>query len=167
MSTPPLGAHARALLMPATAGLVLPWWLAHTELDGTPLRSSLGAVLALGGWAMVAWTVVLFARRGRGTLAPWDPTQVLVVAGPFAHVRNPMISGVAFAIAGTAVATGSHRVGLWALAFVAVNHVYFVAFEEPGLRRRFGAAYEAYAREVPRWLPRWRAYAGPSTSPSP
>jgi protein-S-isoprenylcysteine O-methyltransferase Ste14 len=38
----------------------------------------------------------------------------------------------------------------------AVNAVYFPLVEEPGLRRRFGADYEAYRAAVPRWLPRLR-----------
>lgn len=158
MRSPPVVAHLRAFVMPFTAGILLPSWLARSEASWSAVRSSAGAILAVSGWAMVAWTVALFARRGRGTLAPWDPTQSLVVEGPFAYVRNPMISGVAAAIAGTAVAVGSLRVGLWALVFVVVNHVYFVASEEPGLRRRFGAAYDAYTGAVPRWLPRLRRH---------
>ena len=42
--------------------------------------------------------------------------------------------------------------------FLAVNAVYMPLFEEPGLQRRFGKDYEAYAANVPRWLPRLRPW---------
>ena len=34
-------------------------------------------------------------------------------------------------------------------------HLFVVFYEEPTLRRMFGAEYERYVREVPRWIPRW------------
>jgi protein-S-isoprenylcysteine O-methyltransferase Ste14 len=39
-----------------------------------------------------------------------------------------------------------------------IAHLLVVRVEEPELRDRFGARYEEYCRQVPRWLPgvRWR-----------
>lgn len=102
----------------------------------------------------------LFARVGRGTLAPWDPTRHLVAAGPYRCVRNPMISGVALMLLGEAAFWGSRAVGLWAASFLAINHLYFVLSEEPGLERRFGQEYRTYKAEVPRWIPRLRPWVG-------
>ena len=113
-----------------------------------------GLALIAAGLAMWAWTVRLFARVGRGTLAPWDPTRKLVVEGPYRHVRNPMISAVLGVLLGEAALLGSVGIAVWAAAFAAVNTVWFVLGEEPGLERRFGAEYRAYKRGVPRWLPR-------------
>ena len=42
----------------------------------------------------------LFVTVGKGTLAPWEPTQKLVVQRVYSHVRNPMISGVLFSLLG-------------------------------------------------------------------
>lgn len=42
----------------------------------------------------------------------------------------------------------------WLLLFVAINHVYFLAVEEPGLEESFGQAYLDYAAHVPRRVPR-------------
>jgi len=70
-----------------------------------------------------------------------------------------MISGVAIMLLGETLATGSRLLALWLATFVAVNHVYFVLAEEPGLVARFGDAYRAYRAAVPRWVPRatpWR-----------
>jgi protein-S-isoprenylcysteine O-methyltransferase Ste14 len=65
-----------------------------------------GAAVFLGGLALFVRCVALFAREGRGTIMPWDPTQRLVVRGPYRHVRNPMISSVLFMVAGQALLSG-------------------------------------------------------------
>ena len=167
MSAPGWAAHARAILMPLTASVAIPCYLGAWSAPTSTLASIalvIGGALSLAGWGLVAWTTALFATRGRGTLAPWNPTQRLVVEGPFAHSRNPMISGVAAAIAGIAVALRSYPVAAWGLAFVAVNHAYFIAFEEPGLRRRFGSGYDDYFSSVPRWIPQTGSFRHPERS---
>jgi protein-S-isoprenylcysteine O-methyltransferase Ste14 len=116
----------------------------------------LGVVVAALGIALIVHTVALFASVGKGTLAPWDPTERLVVRGPYRRVRNPMISGVLCVLLGEALAFGSVAVLIWFGIVFALNAVYFPLIEEPDLQRRFGADYEAYRAAVPRWLPRLR-----------
>ena len=60
----------------------------------------LGIVALAIGAALFSASVALFASRGRGTLAPWDPPVRFVVEGPYRYVRNPMIAGVVFLLAG-------------------------------------------------------------------
>jgi protein-S-isoprenylcysteine O-methyltransferase Ste14 len=36
-------------------------------------------------------------------------------------------------------------------------HTFVVLYEEPTLRRQFGDSYEEYRRNVPRWIPKFRA----------
>lgn len=115
--------------------------------------AALGLVLMFVGFAVWLWTVVLFQRIGRGTLAAWDPTSRLVVAGPYRYVRNPMISAVATFLLGEAIFLGSPWIGIWAAIFIAVNFAYFVLVEEPGLERRFGPEYLVYKRNTARWIP--------------
>jgi protein-S-isoprenylcysteine O-methyltransferase Ste14 len=118
-----------------------------------------GAALIVAGFALWLWTVRLFAQIGRGTLAPWDPTRRLVVQGPYAHVRNPMISAVLATLLGEAALFGSPGILILAAAFAAVNHAFFLLQEEPGLEQRFGDEYREYRRAVPRWIPRRRPWA--------
>jgi protein-S-isoprenylcysteine O-methyltransferase Ste14 len=113
-----------------------------------------GLTLIAAGLALWIWTVRLLARIGRGTLAPWDPTRRLVVAGPYRYVRNPMISAVLCVVLGEAALFGSPALLVWFGAFFAINCVGFLVYEEPGLVRRFGDEYREYRRNVPRWLPR-------------
>jgi protein-S-isoprenylcysteine O-methyltransferase Ste14 len=153
--------HVRAIgLLPFVVTVVVPGlvlWQSGADLAAWPL-AFLGVALTAIGLVLVAWTVALFARVGRGTLAPWDPTSRLVVVGPYRHVRNPMISGVLAILLGEAALFASVTLLLWFAAVFAVNAVYFPLVEEPGLRKRFGAQYDAYRANVPRWLPRVRPW---------
>jgi protein-S-isoprenylcysteine O-methyltransferase Ste14 len=121
----------------------------------------LGFTLIAVGFALWLWTVRLFARVGKGTLAPWDPTQRLVVEGPYRHVRNPMITAVLAVLAGEAALFGSLPLLIWFALFFAVNYVGFRVYEEPDLERRFGEDYRTYKRNVPRWLPRHSPWVPP------
>ena len=123
-----------------------------------------GICICLGLLLMVA-TIRLFVTVGKGTLAPWEPTQRLVVQGVYRHVRNPMISGVLFVLLGESVVTASLAIFCWFLVFFAVNAVYIPFSEEPGLVIRFGDDYLTYERNVPRWIPRvmpWERGSGQS-----
>lgn len=156
--------HLVAILMlPVVMAVVVPTWVLTqyattdtrwpTAAIAWPMRT-LGAIVLLGGLFLFGWCVSLFARVGRGTLAPWDPTRHLVAVGPYRYVRNPMITGVAAVLTGQALITGSRALAIWLLTFVAINFTYFVLVEEPGLARRFGAPYLEYKARVPRWIPR-------------
>jgi protein-S-isoprenylcysteine O-methyltransferase Ste14 len=143
-------------LLPVTVTLVVPGlilWRNGADGGGWALVL-VGALLVTAGVAGVAWTATLFARVGRGTIAPWDPTSRLVVLGPYRHVRNPMISGVLAILLGEAAIFASVPLLLWFAGVFAVNALYLPLVEEPGLRKRFGADYDAYRANVPRWLPR-------------
>jgi protein-S-isoprenylcysteine O-methyltransferase Ste14 len=151
--------RAVAALPLVVAGIVpaLIAWRTGAQVAAWPL-AALGTALIAAGLALIGWTVRLLARIGRGTLAPWDPTARLVIAGPYRHVRNPMISGVLAVILGEAALLGSLALLAWAAGVFAVNAVYLPLVEEPGLRRRFGEEYERYRAAVPRWLPRLRPW---------
>ena len=128
----------------------LPWWVG-------------GGVLLAAGLALAIWTMRLFAARGQGTAAPWNPPRRLVVAGPYRHVRNPMITSVLAMLAGEALVTGSAAVAVWLGVFFLVSSLYFPLVEEKELERRFGVEYTEYKRNVPRWLPRLTAWTPPES----
>jgi protein-S-isoprenylcysteine O-methyltransferase Ste14 len=145
------------VLLPGTVAVVIPALILSFEgANIQPVTAVLGACAIAVGLGLVAWTIALFVRIGRGTLAPWDPTSRLVVQGPYRYVRNPMITGVGTILAGEALFFRSWGIAIQLAVFAVVNAVYFPLVEEPGLRRRFGAEYEEYCARVPRWLPRVR-----------
>jgi len=160
---PPLVRHALAVLaLPFTVTVLVPVWVAgrYGVIPTWPasmggwLVFGLGVVPLLSGAALFAACLARFGRQGGGTLAPWDPPTRLVVEGPYAYVRHPMISGVVLLLVAEAMLLRSVAHFAWATAFAALNAVYLPLLEEPGLRRRFGAAYDEYASHVPRLVPR-------------
>lgn len=164
--------HLRAIvLLPFMVTVVIPGTILHfAGVDTLGLWLSapitrfvlpvIGSALMLVGFILLVGTIRLLASFGQGTLAPWNPTQKLVVQGVYGHVRNPMISGVVFILLGEAVLAALLPLLCWAAIFILVNSVYIPLAEEPGLAQRFGQDYEEYRRSVPRWIPRVRAWKG-------
>jgi protein-S-isoprenylcysteine O-methyltransferase Ste14 len=158
------------LLLPFVVVVIVPYWLLNVSAVGGSARVDdepiawlsrfAGALLIILGLVLFSWCVSLFARVGRGTLAPWDPPRNFVAVGPYRFVRNPMISAVILLLIGQALVWGSRAVGLWALIFIVINHIYFVILEEPMLEARFGEPYRLYKANVPRWLPRLSPWSG-------
>lgn len=117
------------------------------------LAAAVGAVVAALGQIVRAATIglryVIRGGRGRRVYA-----EDLVTEGIYSHSRNPMYVGNLLIMIGVALASNS-----WVTIAVAVPlglfmYASIVAAEEDYLQDRFGAAFAAYCRDVPRWLPR-------------
>jgi protein-S-isoprenylcysteine O-methyltransferase Ste14 len=152
------------IILPGNAIIVIPGLLLYLE-GGINPGWGLGGAMMFGGGLLVAFgsvlalhTVGLFFTHGEGTPAPWEPPKRLVVRGAYRYVRNPMITGALSILLGGAMVLGSKYILIWAIVFFGMNNFYFIFIEEPGLEKRFGDEYLQYKREVPRWLPRLRAY---------
>lgn len=163
--------HVRAIiLLPFTNTVVVPatllalWPRPMPALDARAVTLLLvGSLLMVCGIALVAHTIRLFARLGRGTLAPWDPTRKLVIAGAYRYSRNPMKAGLFLVLLGEAAVMRSPAIAVWLVCFAAVNILYIRLHEEPGLRARFGEPYRDYCARVPRWWPTARALRNHAT----
>jgi protein-S-isoprenylcysteine O-methyltransferase Ste14 len=122
----------------------------------TGVISFLGIPLWLIGGLTVLWCFWDFTFKGRGTPVPMDPPKELVVTGPYRYVRNPIYLGVLSIFLGHFLWFGYWALLIYTvLAFIGV-HFFVVLYEEPTLKRKFGAAYETYLKKVPRWIPRLR-----------
>jgi protein-S-isoprenylcysteine O-methyltransferase Ste14 len=155
--------HARAVaLLPFTNTVVIPGVLLAMG-QPAPLThtarlalSLVGIVALLCGAALVIHSIRLFMRLGRGTLAPWDPTRELVIAGAYRYSRNPMKGGLFLVLAGETLITQSLPLAVWLASFALVNVLYIRLHEEPRLMKRFGDRYRNYCASVPRWWPKLR-----------
>lgn len=114
---------------------------------------AVGAVFVAIGAALALWCILTFALVGRGTPAPFDPPRRLVVRGPYRFVRNPMYIGASLALGGAALFYQSIALLAYTIGFLLVAHLFVRFYEEPRLRRDFGAEYEFYAGRVRRWWP--------------
>jgi len=145
---------------------LLPHWLGfHVEMAGAAGWRWLAAIPSVLGFAAALRCVWDFGWTGRGTPAPIAPPQRLVVVGFYRYVRNPMYVGFAAGWIGLWVVFGrANWVAIAAVAAVAIGvHLFVVFYEEPTLRKKFGADYEEYCQNVRRWWPRVRGWDKPQT----
>jgi protein-S-isoprenylcysteine O-methyltransferase Ste14 len=113
-----------------------------------------GVPLAAAGAFLWAWCILLF-HMARGTPVPFNPPRELVAQGPYAWVRNPMLTGVfACLFAVGFVLHSPSMVFVWTPLFVIANAVELKLVEEPELERRFGPSYGEYKRRVPMFVPK-------------
>ena len=150
-----------ALVFSAIFMGALPWF-AHRLLPRALLIPALigkraGAGLIALGVLCLLVCLDAFVRRGRGTPLPAEAPRRLVTNGLFGIVRNPIIVAELMVVWGEVLYAASLGVFLYALAITIGSHMVVLYVEEPVLRKRFGESYEAYCRNVPRWLPRLRA----------
>lgn len=142
------------VVVPGTVAVYVPLLLGSAR-DAPSTLSLLGGGVVLAIGALVyAWCVWDFATFGRGTPAPIDAPKRLVVRGLYRVTRNPMYVGVLSVILGWAIVFRSLTLLLYAAAIWCLFHSFVRLYEEPHLRRVFGAQYDAYCEHVGRWLPR-------------
>ncbi len=155
---------AFAAVAPATLIIAVPAVILNatgTEGEGGALRL-VGLVPLVFGIAMLAWCFAGFIVEGEGTPAPYDPPRRLVTGRLYGWMRNPMYVAVTTILLGEALFYGSVALLAWTVVAWLLMNFFVVMYEEPTLRRRFGAAYEAYLERVPRWVPsRPRTAVGP------
>ena len=147
------------ILLPGFFAVYLPWQffgLDRAWLDFSGPAQLVGHTLIGLGAAQLIACIVEFATSGRGTLSPVDPPRHLVVRGLYRYVRNPMYLGVMTMVTGELLVTRSAPLAIYLLVWFACVNLFVMGYEEPTLRRQFGADYDAYCRQVGRWIPRIR-----------
>jgi protein-S-isoprenylcysteine O-methyltransferase Ste14 len=147
-------------------GLVLfaPRWLEWSWGGWLPLQalSALLLILSIGAsaWALgtLGWPRLLLAGAMFPSSAGAEENhvpQLLVVKGPYRYVRNPIYVLDVGILFGTALLTGDWWLVILTVAYVIQLRTQVQA-EERELNARFGATYDRYCRQVPRFIPRLR-----------
>jgi protein-S-isoprenylcysteine O-methyltransferase Ste14 len=109
-------------------------------------------VLVIGSFLML-WSILYFIRR-KGTPVPFNPPPRLVTAGPYAHIRNPMLSGVFIIMLGFGFLFRSiSLVFVFTPLFVLANIIELKLIEEPELKKRLGKKYIEYMKKTPMFIP--------------
>jgi protein-S-isoprenylcysteine O-methyltransferase Ste14 len=134
--------------------LLPPWLGFRVDLD-TPRWRWLAGIPSVLGFAVAIRCIWDFGWTGRGTPAPVAPPRKLVVAGFYRYVRNPMYLGFFVGWFGLWFIFGRANWAAIVVVAVAILSValFVLFYEEPTLRRKFGADYEDFCKHVPRWLP--------------
>lgn len=114
----------------------------------TPLTLAVGGTIALVGVLVRAWASGHISKNER-----------LATSGPYAHTRNPLYFGSFLIAAGFAIAA-HWTLLLVVVAFFALVYAPTMQRERANIAGRFPDAYEAYAANVPAFVPRptpWKA----------
>lgn len=143
---PPPLIYVAGLLLAVPLEIVFP-------TGGLPLAVTIaGAVLGIGLGAALDWDAAKRFMRAGTPAIPFQPTQALVLTGPYRFTRNPMYLGMAALYVGLAFAFGL----LWAFAIlpfvILIIDRMVIAREEPYLERLFGEEYREYKQRVRRWI---------------
>jgi protein-S-isoprenylcysteine O-methyltransferase Ste14 len=124
-----------------------------------------GAFLGVLGLVVGVWCAALLAFEGKGTPLPFDAPRRLVTSGPYAWLRNPMMTALVISTIGAGVASGSLLVDGYALLLALGWQVMLASAGDRDLERAFGREYEAWRRSVRLWLPMRRPFAGADALP--
>ena len=145
-----------AVLFFAVFMVGLPWGAARLLPVTAPLpvllQTVLALALALTGLGLWAICLEAFSQHG-GTPLPADSPRGLVMTGPFAYTRNPIMAGELAIVWAELLCFENLGIGAYAALLTGFAHWSVVHVEEPELRTRFGAVYEDYCSRVPRWMP--------------
>ena len=96
-----------------------------------------GLFMILLGLAVLFRSIWEFAHYGRGTLAPFDEPQKLVIQGLYKYVRNPMYVGVYSILLGEAMFFQSADILIWFTIFFVASNAVVILFEEPNLKNKY------------------------------
>lgn len=108
------------------------------------------APLVLGAWLLLAGSG-RFRRIGTN-IKTFDEPGILVTDGLFSVSRNPMYLGFVLVLTGAGLLMGTASPLAMPILFALIADLWYIRFEERALRRKFGEAYEAYARRTRRWI---------------
>lgn len=117
------------------------------------MRGTVALTLAIVGVAITVAGAAQF-RRAKTTVNPLrlEAATALVTSGIYRFTRNPMYLGMAALLVAWAYYL-SHALALFGVVvFIAYIHRFQIIPEERAMRALFPGAYEAYARQVRRWL---------------
>jgi len=151
------------LMLPPVVFVLTSTW---GEIEAELLVWGPAGALFLAGFLLRLWAQIHLHFRLKVRRA-------LTTTGPYRFTRNPIY--IANTLLLLSAACMSELVWFCPLMLAYALGVYalVVRHEEARLRRRYGAAYGEYCRQVPRWLPRlrgprspavpaWRAFLWPS-----
>ena len=121
-----------------------------------------GFLLVLAGELMRIWGVAYAGCLTRVTGSVGAPD--VIVAGPFARVRNPLYIGNLLTYVGIGCMANALVPWLLLAAVVWFSFQYYqiVLSEEEFLEQRFGEGYRQFKANVPRFIPRVSTYVHPA-----
>ena len=132
------------------------------EIFDKGILNYFGLFLITLGIGLYLWSALSFLIKGKGTPSIWfakhlkfligeEPIK-MVSTGLYNVSRNPMYLGVLTIAIGQAVFFESKTILIYSGILAIFFHLVVVYIEEPHLKNKFGAEYEKYLNDIPRWI---------------
>jgi protein-S-isoprenylcysteine O-methyltransferase Ste14 len=137
-----------------TASFYIDQWLNILNFRYGLINPVMGLICIIFGWLLANWTVKVQFSLGKGTPILLMATQKLIVKGPYAYCRNPMMLGTDLFYLGIAIWLGSFSAMGLGLVYPVGILIYIKGIEEKELEERFGSEYLEYKKRTPFLLPR-------------
>ena len=126
-------------------------WIVSLEWVPGALTVSVGPAVTAVSLGLFSWAVYTM-RAGDASIPTSQPTNAIVIRGPFRFSRNPVYVAMLLLQLGVGIWANS----LWFLGLAAISAVLLswgvISREERYLERKFGMEYLAYKSLVRRWL---------------
>ncbi len=127
--------------------------LGFPKLLPASLNIAVSVPILFIGLFLILWSILHFIKV-KGTPVPFNPPPKLVTTGPYAHVRNPMLTGVFILLFGLGILFNSVSLGfIFTPIFILLNVLELKTIEEPELEKRLGKEYVEYKKRVPMFIP--------------
>ncbi len=148
---------AMIVLFPGTVVVYIPYRLlapfSIAELISWSVTQYVAVLVLAIGVSILLRSIWSFAHVGKGTLAPFDETQKLIVVGLYRYVRNPMYDGVILILlAESWFFWSSVLLSYTGFCFIVAN-ILVIGYEENRLRHKYADEFRQYCRRVGRWIP--------------
>jgi protein-S-isoprenylcysteine O-methyltransferase Ste14 len=130
----------------------------------TAVTMAIGFVVVTVGEFIRFWGVAYAGSLTRVTGSVGAPE--VIVAGPFARIRNPLYVGNLLTYVGIGIMSNALFPWLVMVAAVWFGFQYYQigVLEENFLEKEFGSTYLEFKRNVPRFIPRLSVYVNPIQS---
>jgi protein-S-isoprenylcysteine O-methyltransferase Ste14 len=123
------------------------------EVQLTPSNLFISIPFIILGLILTGWSVGYFLKV-KGTPVPLNPPPKLVNTGPYAHARNPMLTGIFLFLFGIGFYIESFSlIFIFTPLFIVVNAMELKNIEEPELQKRLGQEYVDYKKQTPMFIP--------------
>jgi len=135
------------------------FWIDKFLGFSAPFQWPVNAIMAIpilaAGSFLWGWSLLYFFQA-KGTPVPFNPPPKLIDTGPYAHVRNPMVSGGVITLFGVGVLLQSISLSLiFTPVMFLFIYIELKVIEEPELEMRLGDVYREYKKRVPMFFPRF------------
>lgn len=145
------------VLFPGTVVVYIPYRLlapySFPSTNTWSLAQFVSVLLLAIGAGILVMSIWSFARVGKGTLAPFDETQELIVIGLYRYVRNPMYIGVITILLAESWFFFSTRLLMYTAFCFLVANILIIGYEENRLGHKYGDEFRRYCEHVGRWIP--------------